>query len=93
MQLHIRQKILKIWENYGTQLYEWVNGPENLKVEPKQEVDTDQMHHYTLHNEVVKSMKEVEDIHQDILKLLEENTLQLMTQPINNIHENGEWLP
>jgi regulator of replication initiation timing len=48
------------------------------------------MHHYTLHNEVVKSMKEVEDIHQDILKLLEENTLQLMTQPINNIHENGE---
>jgi len=32
--------VLKIWENYITELYDRPNQPETLDVEPEQEVDT-----------------------------------------------------
>jgi len=34
--------MLKIWENYITELYDRPNRPETLEVEPKEEVDTDE---------------------------------------------------
>jgi hypothetical protein len=34
--------MLKIWKNYITELYDPANGPENLKVETKEEVDEDE---------------------------------------------------
>lgn len=37
--------------------------------------------------------RKVGDIPQDVLKLLSEDTHQLMIQLINNIHVTGEWLP
>jgi len=36
-----QKKVLKIWENYVTELYDRPNRPEILEVEPEEEVDTD----------------------------------------------------
>jgi len=34
-------QVLKLWENYITELYDRPNRPETLEVEPEEEVDTD----------------------------------------------------
>jgi len=36
-----QSQVLKIWENYVTELYDRPNRPEALDVEPEKEVDTD----------------------------------------------------
>ena len=36
-----QRQVLKIWENYITELYDPPNRPETLEVEPEEEVDTD----------------------------------------------------
>ena len=43
--------MLKIWENYSTELYERPSRPENLEVEPEEEVDTDEKGPYILQSE------------------------------------------
>jgi len=51
-----QRQILKIWENYVTELYDWLNQPETLEVEPEEEeVDTDEKGPYILQSEVGKS--------------------------------------
>ena len=50
-------EVLKIWENYITELYNQPNRPENLEVEPEEEVDTDDKDPYILHSEVGKSSR------------------------------------
>jgi len=45
--------VLKIWENYITELY---NRPETLDVEPEEEVDTDEKGLYILQSEVGKTI-------------------------------------
>jgi hypothetical protein len=37
-----QKQVLKIWENYVTELYERPNRQETLEVEPEDEVDTDE---------------------------------------------------
>ena len=37
-----QRQVLKIWENYITELYDRPNKPEPLDVEPEEEVDTDE---------------------------------------------------
>ena len=37
-----KRQMLKIWENYTTELYDRPNKPEILKVEPEEEADTDE---------------------------------------------------
>jgi hypothetical protein len=37
-----QSQVLKIWENYITELYDPTNRPETLEVEPEEEVDTDE---------------------------------------------------
>jgi hypothetical protein len=44
----------------------------------------------------IKEMKDKkatgeDDVPGDVLKMLVEDGLRLMTQPINNIYETGEW--
>ena len=51
--------MLKIWENYITELYNQPNRPETLGVEPEEEVDTDKKGPYILQSEVEKSIKEM----------------------------------
>jgi hypothetical protein len=48
--------MLKIWENYVTELYDRRNRPETLEVEPEEEVDTDEKGPYILQSEVEKAI-------------------------------------
>ena len=50
-----QKQVLKIWENYVTELYDRPNRLETLEVEPEEEVDTDENGPYILQGEVEKS--------------------------------------
>jgi len=90
--------VLKIWENYITELYDRPNRPETLDIEPEEEVDTDEKGTYILQSEVEKAIKEMrnkkatrdDDLPADVLKLLGDGGLKIMTKLINNIYETGE---
>jgi len=79
-------QVLKIWENYITELYDRPNRPENLDVEPEDEVDTGEKGSYILQSEVEKAIKDMrnnkatgdDDIPGDVLKLLGEGGLKIM---------------
>jgi hypothetical protein len=49
-----QRQVLEIWDNYVTELYDRPNRPENLEVEPNEEVDTDKKGPYILEGEVEK---------------------------------------
>jgi len=91
--------VLKISENYITELHDWPNRPETLEVEPEEEVDADEKGPYILQSEVEKAMKEMrnkkatgdDDVPGDVLNLLGEGRLKIMTKLINTIYETGEW--
>jgi len=53
-----QRKVLKIWENYITELY---NRPDNLDAERKEEEEADEKGPYILESEVEKSIKEMRD--------------------------------
>jgi len=90
--------VLKIWENYITELHDRANRPETLEVEPEEEIDTDKKGPYISQREVEKAIKEMsnkkakgdDDVPGDVLKLLGEGGLKIMTKLINNIYETGE---
>jgi hypothetical protein len=92
-----QRRVLQIWKNYITELYDGANRPEHLEVEPDAEVDEDEKGPYILQSEVEKAIKEMrdkatgdDDVPGDVLKLLGEDGLRLMTQLINsNVTE--EW--
>jgi hypothetical protein len=93
-------QVLKIWENYITELYDRPNRPEILEVEPEEEVDIHKKVPYILQSEVEKAIKEMknkkatgdyDDVPGDEHKLLGECGLKIMTKLINNIYETGEW--
>ena len=91
--------MLKIWENYITELYERPNGQETLEVETKEGVDTDQKGPYILQSEEEKAIKEMrnkkdkgdDDVPGDVLKLLGGGGLKILKKLINTIYETGEW--
>jgi len=90
--------VLKIWENYVTELYERPIRPETLEVETE-EVDTDEKSQCILQSEVGKANKEMrnrkatgdDDVPGDVLKLLREGGLKILTKLINTIYETAEW--
>jgi len=51
--------VLKIWENYITELHDRPNRPETLEVEPEEEVDADEKGPHILQSEVEKAIKEM----------------------------------
>ena len=91
--------MLKIWENYVTELYDRPNRPETLEFEPEEEVDTDKKGPCILQSEVEKAVKEMrnrkatgdDDVPGDVLKLLGEGGLKILTKLINTVYETGEW--
>ena len=91
--------MLKIWENYVTELYDRPNRPETLQVEPEEEVDKEEKGPYILQSEVEKAIKEMrnrnatgdDDVPGDVLKILGEGGLNILTKLINTIYETGEW--
>ena len=97
-----QKQVLKIWENYVTEVYEYdrPNRPETLEVEPEEEVDTDEKGPYILLSEVEKAVKEMrnrksigdDDVPGDVLKLLGEGGLKILTKLINTIYETGQKL-
>ena len=90
--------MLKIWENYVTEHYDRTNRPETLEVEPEEEVDTDEKGQYILQSVVEKAIKEMrnkkvtgdDDVPGDVLKLLGEGGLKIMTKLINTLYETGQ---
>jgi len=54
-----QSQVLKIWENFITELYDWPNRLETLEVEPEEEVDADKKGPYILQSEVGKAIKEM----------------------------------
>jgi hypothetical protein len=68
-------------------------------VEPEAEVDKDEEVPYILQSEVEKGTKDIrdkkatgsDDVLGDVLKLLGEDGLRLMTQMSNSIYVTGEW--
>jgi hypothetical protein len=85
--------------NYITELHDGPNQSETLEVEPEEEVDADKKGPYILQSEVEKAVKEMrnkkatgdDDVPGDVLKLLGEGSLKIMTKLINTIYETGEW--
>ena len=81
--------MLKIWENYITELYDRSNRPESLETEL--EVGIDEKSPYILQSEVGKAIKEMrnrkatgdDDVPGDVLKLLGEKGLEVLTKLIN----------
>ena len=94
-----QRQVLKIWENYITELQDRPNRPETLEVEPEEEVDTDEKGPHILPCEVEKAIKEMrnrkvtgdDDIPGDVLRLLGECGLKIMTKLSNTIYKIGEW--
>ena len=92
---------IKIWENYEyiTEICNRTNRPENLEVEPEEEVDADEKGRYILKSEVEKAIKGMrdnnatgdDDIPGDVLRLFGNDGIKIMTQLINIMQENGEW--
>jgi hypothetical protein len=88
---------MKTKELVWKELYDRANRSEHLEVEI--EVDQDEKGPYILQSEVEKAIKEIrgnkatgdDDVPGDVLKLLGEDGLRLMTQLINSIYVTGEW--
>jgi hypothetical protein len=93
-----QSQVLKICENYITELYNRANRPEHLEVEPEEEVDEDEKGPYILQSEVEKAIKEMrdkkatgyDDAPGNVLKLLTEKGLKLISQLISSTHVTGE---
>ena len=91
--------MLKIWENYITELYDRPNRTETLEVEPEEEVETDEKGPHIIQREVGKATKEMrnrkatgdDNIPGDVLKLLGEGGLKIMIKLSNTIYNTGEW--
>jgi len=72
---------------------------ETLEVEPEEELDTDEKGPYILQCEVENPIKEMKnrkatgdaDVPGDVLKLLGEGGLKILTKLISTIYETGEW--
>jgi hypothetical protein len=72
--------VLKIWENYITELHDRPNRPQTLEVETEEEVDTEEKGPYILQSKVKEAFKEVrnkkvtadDDVRGDVLKLMGE---------------------
>ena len=73
--------MLKIWENYITELHD---RPVTLEVEPEEEEDADEKGPYILQSDVEKAIKEMrnkkatrdDDVPGDVLKLFGEGGLK-----------------
>jgi hypothetical protein len=74
----VQSQVLKILEQYITELHDRHNRPENLQVEPEEEVDANEKRPYIFQSEVEKVIKEMnkkatrdDDVPGNVLKFLE----------------------
>jgi len=93
-----QSQVLKMWENYITELHDPPNRPVTRDVEPQEEEDADKKGPYILQSEVEKAIKEMrnkkatgdDDVPGGVLRLYGEGALKIMTKLINTIYETGE---
>ena len=86
-------------KEYNSELYDRPNRPETIETQPEAEVDTDEKGPHILQSEVEKAIKEMrnrkairdDDIPGDVLKLLGEGGLKILTKLSNTIYNTGEW--
>jgi hypothetical protein len=81
-------------ENYITEPYDGTKWPADLEFELEEEVDADKRGPYNWQSNVEKLIRNKkarrdDDVPRDVLKLLGEECLRLITQLINNIYEMG----
>ena len=87
-----------MWESCIRELYDRPNWRENLEVETEEEVEAEEKGPFIMRSEVEKAIKEMRDkkttrrdvMPGDILKMLGDDGLSIMTQLISNIFETGE---
>jgi hypothetical protein len=90
-----QSQVLKIWENYVTELHDRPNRPVTLEVESEEEVCANEKGPYILQSEVEGSIKEMRNkratgddyVPGDVLKLFEEGGLKIIMKMINIIYE------
>ena len=63
-------QVLKILENYITELHDRPNRPVTLEVEPEEEVDADEKGPYILRSEVEKAIKKMRKLVMYVLQLV-----------------------
>jgi hypothetical protein len=88
-----QKQVLEVWEIYVEELSNPDNQPENLNVEPEEEIDEDHKGPHILRSEVEKAIKVIrekkatgdDDVSVEALKLRGDDGLNLLTQLINNI--------
>jgi hypothetical protein len=95
-----QRQVLKIWENCVTEHYDRPNRSETLEAEPEEEeVDIDEEGPYILQSKTEKAIKEMrnrkatgdDDVPGEVLKVLGEGSLKILTKLINTIYGTGEW--
>ena len=55
------RKVLKIWENCITNIYDRAKRPENLEIETEEKENADNKNPYILHSGVEKSVKKTQN--------------------------------
>jgi hypothetical protein len=92
-----KREIPKIWKNYITEMYDQTNQPENLEIELEEE-DADKKGPYTLQCSGTsyqaageKKAARDNDVPADVMKLLGEDDVRIMTRLIKKTYKNGKW--
>ena len=93
------QKIRTILVKVKTNAFSEGSEFNKVEVEPEEEIDTDEKGPHILQSEVEKTIKEMrnrkaigdDDIPGDVLKLLGEGGLKILTKLSNTIYNTGEW--
>jgi hypothetical protein len=94
-----QRRVLQIWDNYTTELYDGAKRPEQLDLETEAEVNVDEKGLCISQIEGEKAIKEMRDkkatgddiVRGDVLKFLIEDGLRLMTQLIDSVYVTGDW--
>jgi len=91
---------LTIYKNYIREPYNQPNQPKNLEFQPQKEVDADQKGHLLFCKvKWKKGIREIRDkkaagnynIPLRYTQSVVRNGLRIITQPINKLHETGQW--
>jgi hypothetical protein len=97
------RQVLKIWENWVTELYDRTNRSRNLQIETEGKVDEDEKRPYILLCEVENAVKQVKDekatgddddddyVRGHVLKAFGEDDIKILTELFSIIYKSGEW--
>lgn len=93
------KEVQAVWENYIEELYDKANRPDEMGLEPEEDIEEDDKGPGILQSEVEKAIRDMrrrkatgdDDIPSDLLKELGEKGVKALTRLINKIYVTGEW--